>query len=355
VRVLKTCSLGALLGLLLIASACSLGGSSNPPSKSPPGPPAVRLDHVDLPPLAGRTASFEQLEIDQESHVLYAADRTDRGLDVFDVSSATARYLRTIPLSQEPYSIALDPARQRLFTGLDGSSVAIVDLKPGSKTQNTVVGTINTGGTRSVGWLALDAPDNKLYAVNDEEGFISVVDGVKKAVVKRIDGRGTLGAASFDAAAKTLRLAGYSANSVITINTATDAIASEHKLGTACSPIAVLAKPGSKQALVACGAEQRMLTWDIDANKVLATSTEAGRADSAIFSQQGDRFLVAASHYKPVPEVAIYSAASLKLVARYRTTAGSHSLAYDESNRVVYLPDQLQKAAGLLSFRVSGG
>jgi hypothetical protein len=38
------------------------------------------------------------MEIDQAAHLLYVTDRTDNGLDIFDVSTPCAKYVKTIDL-----------------------------------------------------------------------------------------------------------------------------------------------------------------------------------------------------------------------------------------------------------------
>src|SRR5438445_13652564 len=47
----------------------------------------VPINRIPIPPIAGKTASIDIMEIDQVSHLLYVTDRTDNGLDIFDVSS----------------------------------------------------------------------------------------------------------------------------------------------------------------------------------------------------------------------------------------------------------------------------
>lgn len=43
-----------------------------------------------IPPIQGNTASIDILEIDQDAHLLYVTDRTDGGINVFDVAMPAA-------------------------------------------------------------------------------------------------------------------------------------------------------------------------------------------------------------------------------------------------------------------------
>jgi len=97
-------ALGLLLrvavGCLLI-SACTIAD--------------VQLTNTPVPTISGKAGSFDVVEIDQQNHRLYVADRTDKGIDVFDISSARATYLQTIALPSSPNGLAIAPDLGRLF------------------------------------------------------------------------------------------------------------------------------------------------------------------------------------------------------------------------------------------------
>src|SRR5207248_11152924 len=114
-------------------SPAAVGSPSPSPAASPvaqaatPAPttlPAVPADtatvataHVDIPPVSGKTGSFDIMEIDQDAHLLYVADRTDSGVDLFDVSTPTAKYLRTIDTGSPPNGLSLAKNVNKVFTG----------------------------------------------------------------------------------------------------------------------------------------------------------------------------------------------------------------------------------------------
>src|SRR6476469_304092 len=68
------------LVLMAAGSLAACGGSDVPISATP------------VPAIKGQIAGFDNIDVDQAAHRLYLGDRTDRGVDVFDVSGAHAKY-----------------------------------------------------------------------------------------------------------------------------------------------------------------------------------------------------------------------------------------------------------------------
>src|SRR5258707_9006272 len=119
--------LAAIAALALVAC----GGSSQTPTTS-----------AHIPGLAGKAAGYDDIEIDQASQVVYVADRTDTGIDVFDVSSSSPKYVRTVTLPDAPNGLAAaqDLGRHHACTG---SGAAEVD--------NPVTANVLSGATRAPG------------------------------------------------------------------------------------------------------------------------------------------------------------------------------------------------------------
>src|SRR2546429_6500519 len=58
---------------------------------------ALPLPNVEIPPIKGKTGSFDIIDIDQAAHLMYVGDRITQGVDIFDISTPSARYLQTVP------------------------------------------------------------------------------------------------------------------------------------------------------------------------------------------------------------------------------------------------------------------
>ena len=79
------------------------------------GGPEVPISAAPVPALKGQISGFDNIDVDQAAHRLYLGDRTDKGVDVFDVSSAHAIYLQTIAMPSTPNGLAVAPDLARLF------------------------------------------------------------------------------------------------------------------------------------------------------------------------------------------------------------------------------------------------
>jgi hypothetical protein len=91
------------------------------------------------------------------------------------------------------------------------------------------------------------------------------------------------------------------------------------------------------------------------AMKVVSTFPDAGAGDMTLYSEKSDRFFFAASNYtrngQPAPELAIFSGSgTVRFLTAVPTAVGSHSVAYDETNNVIYVQDQEPQQAGLFAF-----
>ena len=99
----------AALGVLgsLLISACASS--------------AVEVANTPVPTLNGQAGNFDNIEIDQGNHRLYVADRTDQGIDVFDISGPQAKFMKTIALSSPPNGLAIS-SDYRLYAGTEAGS-----------------------------------------------------------------------------------------------------------------------------------------------------------------------------------------------------------------------------------------
>jgi DNA-binding beta-propeller fold protein YncE len=126
---------------------------------------------------------MDAIAIDQATHRLYTADRSNQGVDVFDISAGWATYLQTIALPASPNGLALAPDLGRLFVGMGNGSVAVVDIAP---TADRVISEIKTGA-KSVDLLDYSTGQHAVYASNGVEGLLTTIDtntGAVKAQFK---------------------------------------------------------------------------------------------------------------------------------------------------------------------------
>src|SRR5438132_5424640 len=145
----------------------------------------VPLTKTVIPPLAGKTASIDLIVIDQEAHRLYLADRTTNGVDVFDITTKDAKYLKTVDAGSGANGVVVAKNVNKLFAGLNDSNVAIIDL-----TSLAVIAKVNNGGKGRADELDYDPKGNKIYVANSGEGFVTVIDATTNTIVHKFDNLG---------------------------------------------------------------------------------------------------------------------------------------------------------------------
>jgi YVTN family beta-propeller protein len=328
------------------------------PTTLPPVPgdtTAQALTHIDIPPLKGKTVSIDILEIDQATHLLYVTDRTDTGIDIFDVSTSPAKYQTTIALGSGPNGVTVAKNVNKLFVGNDDSTVTVIDIDPLSLKVNTVIATLDTGGVKRADEMDYDPQDKKLYVANTSDGFVTIIDATTNRIIKKIDQLGSgLEQPRYNPGDGMMYLTGSTGNVLYQFDPVNDQLVKKFDVGDTCSPHGLAINPVTNLALLGCGikTQQHTALWDLKAGKVIATFPQAGASDAGIYDSKADRYFLAAANFYRGPQMAIFGGAPVQFLTNVPTVAGSHTVAYDELNRVIYTPDQRPGMAGLISFPV---
>jgi len=238
--------LGAAIGAVL-GTACSVAD--------------VQFTNTPIPTLSGLAGDFDVVEIDQQDHRLYAADRTKRGVDVFDISKPRAAYLQTIALPSNPNGLAIAPDLSRLFAGTSAGSVVIVDIKSGSPTRGTVIKEVATGGGADL--MDYAAAGHQLF-VGGSDGSITTVD----AATGDIKGHFKLGYGleqpRFNQADGSLYVSSPDANALLQIDPSDGTIKNKFYLPK-CHPSGMAISARANQALIACS--KSVVSWDFRTSK----------------------------------------------------------------------------------------
>lgn len=148
-------------------------------------------------------------------------------------------------------------------------------------------------------------------------------------------------------------LTGSGGNVVFRFDPVADTLVAKMDIGVACSPNGLAINPTTNQAILGCSDKktQGVVVFDLTVGQAVASLYQAGAGDSAIYDAQADRFFFAASGYYRGGQLAIFSGSTpVQFITNVPTTPGSHAVAYDETNKVVYVPDQRANSGGLLSF-----
>ncbi len=350
--------------LVLVGCALCILAACGPAATTPAESPSIvttatpTLTHIDIPPIAARTASIDIMDIDQQTHLLYVADRTDSGVDVFDVSKPTAKYLRTIDMGTGPNGLSIAKNVNKLFVGNNNSTVAVVDIDPRSSSVNKVIARLNTGGNKRADEMDYDPKEKKVYVANSDDGFVTVIDAVGNSIVKKIDKLGSgLEQPRYNPADGMMYLTGSDANVIFQFDPLKDELMNRFDVTVPCDPHGLAINPTTNQGLLGCSnrKKQQAVAWDFKTARVIATFDQAGAGDMVLYDAKAGRFLFAASNFSAGAAMAIFSAAPISFLTKVPTAVGSHSVAFEEITQRVYTQDQREGQAGLFSFPLPRG
>src|SRR2546428_643978 len=204
----------------------------------------VPVTKTPTPPIAGKTASIDILDIDQQAHMLYVTDRTDNGIDVFDISTATAKYVKTIDTGSGPNGVVVAKNVNKVFAGLNDSNIAIIDIAPGSSTLNTVVAKVSTGGKKRADELDYDPKDKKIYVANSDDGIVTVIDATTNKIIKKFENVGDgLEQPRYDSADGMIYMTSSDQNAIIQFDPTKDVLVKKFDVGTKCNPNGIAINP----------------------------------------------------------------------------------------------------------------
>jgi DNA-binding beta-propeller fold protein YncE len=315
------------------------------------------LPDVAIPPVEGKTLSVDILEVDQSTHLMYVADRTAHGVDVFDVRTPSAKYLTTIPTGADPNGVTVAKNVNKLFVGAADSTVVIIDIDPASMHYDTVIARLSTGGKKRADEMDYDPVDMKLYAANSDDGIVVAVDAVQNKIIKKFTDMGEgLEQPRYNPADQMMYMTSSDQNVLFQFDPKKDVLVKKFPVGVACAPNGLAINPKTGQALLGCSDKQagHTIVWDLNASKVGATISEVWAGDAVFYSAKDNIFLFAAANRPTGAILGVFTGGpNVRFVGGAPTYVGSHAVAYDETNRVAYTQDQRPNSARLLAFWLS--
>ncbi len=314
---------------------------------------ALPLPDVDIPPITGKTGSFDIIEVDQAAHLLYLGDRTTGGVDIFDISTPAAKYLQTVNTGSPANGVTLAKNVNKVFAGTNDSNVVIIDVDPASPRRNTVIARLNTGGKKRADEMDYDPKEKKLYAANSDDGLVTVVDAVKNAIIKKFENLGEgLEQPRYNPADGMMYMTSSDQNAVFQFDPVKDVLVKKYDVGAACNPNGLAINPATNQALLGCSNRKTPFTvlWDLKTHSVVSMFDQAGAGDQAAYDPKTNLYFFAASNFPPGAVLAIFGGSPVHWIGNLPTARGSHVVGFDATNRVIYTVNQQPNSAGLMRF-----
>jgi hypothetical protein len=312
--------------------------------------PAIKIASTPVPGITTQTPSMDAIEIDQAAHRLYTADRSNQGVDIFDISTPPAKYLQTIPMPAGPNGLALAPNLSRLFVGVGNGSVVVVDTNPTSPTANQMINEVKTGA-KSVDLIDYSAARHVVYASNGVAGTLTTVDSGTGEIKGQFQIGFALEQPRFDAADGMLYVTSPDADALFRLDPDDGTVQKKVSLG-GCQPTGFAINPKSNQGVIAC--RNSILSFDLHRDNSEKFLQQPG-GDIVSYDATVDRFLVGAPFKPGQGAVGILGGNPIVYITTVVTGALGKSAAYDEANDVVYTPDNRPNKAGLASFKMPAG
>jgi WD40 repeat protein len=324
-------------GLLLISACTQVDTSTS------------RITNTPITPTTAATGNFDDVEIDQADHRLYAADR-DRGIDVFDISTPTATFVQAITLPSAPNGLAIAPDLGRLYAGTADGSVQVLDINPASPTAGKLLAAVQTGG-KEVDLLDYSANRHELYASSGSGGTIAIIDANKSAVTGRVKVGYALEQPRFNPADGMLYVTSPDADALFQIDLTTLKVKNKSILG-GCQPTGLAIDPRSNEALIACA--YSTVSWNLRSASG-QNLTQGGGGDVVSYDAKAGRFFVASPGKAAGSTVAIFGGNPIAFISSVVTGAGGKAAAYNETNNLVYTTDFRPYEVGLVAFNIPDG
>ena len=316
---------------------------------------AVPLPGVEIPPIKGQTGSFDIMEIDQAAHLMYVADRNSEGVDIFDISTPSAKYLQTVKTGAKngPHGVQIAKNVNKVFASTTDSSVVVIDIDPASSSRNTIIAKLNTGGKKRTDEMDYDPREKKLYAANSDDGIVTVIDAVRNTIIKQWKDMGEgLEQPRYSPVDGMMYMTSSDQNVVFQFDPTKDVLVKKHDVGVPCNPNGLAINPSTGEALLGCSGKQKpqVVLWNVKTHAVITTFDQAGAGDAAFYSAKTNLYFFAASNFPKGAVLAVLGGSPVHWIGNVPTAVGSHAVAFDETNHVIYTLDQRPNSAGLMAF-----
>ncbi len=288
--------------------------------------------------------SFDGIEADQANHRVFLADRTAQGVDVIDVSGPTPRIAATVDLGAPPNGLAYAPDRNRLFAGLEGGAVAVVDMDRSSARYLGVIDRVTIDGT-SADLIDYSPRTGRVYIGTSQGGTVVAMDASNDVVMDRYDIKSPVGQPRYDPADGKLYVDATGANALLQINPADGRVTRTYTLAPHCHPNGVAINPNRQLALVSCAGSTTLIKLDTGLDEV---SMNVPGGDIVAYDSALDRFAIGSSHGPHDSSIGVLDGQG-RFVGSVAASPNARGAVFDDASGLVYAVG----AAGLLSFSPS--
>jgi uncharacterized protein (TIGR03437 family) len=255
----------------------------------------------------------------------YTANFGSNNLSVIDTSSNTV--VATVPLGNQPNSVALTPDGTRAYVTNGGGDVWVI-----STSTNAVLAKVVVGGYPS--GIAITPDGTRAYVTKDNANAVAVIDTSSNTVIATMNAGTAPGGVAIAPDGKHAYVASVGTNSVLVIDTSSNAVTATVALGT--DPVGVAVTPDGARVYV-LDAAGNLSVIATSSNSVAATVTLPGNEISPFglaLSPDGTRAYVTRF---AANTVAVIDTSSNTVVAMVPLGAFPNGLAFTPDGKYVYV------------------
>jgi DNA-binding beta-propeller fold protein YncE len=293
-----------------------------------------------MPVLA--TATFDGVAADPSGQRLYFADQSNRTVDVVDTSGPSPRLAGSVDVPAPPNGLAAAPNLYRLYVGMDGGKVGVIDVDDASQRFLRVMDTITVDTTPNAAADLLDfSPQTKMLFVGTASGYVIAVDATTDKVTDRFDVMSPVEQPRFDPADGKLYVTTPGSDSLLQLDPSSGKITRTFKQ-KGCHPSGLAINPSRQLALVACRGSMALFNLRSGLDEV-TRSVPGG--DIVTYDAALDRFTVGSSHGPRDSSVGVFDGDG-RFVGMVPSSPQAHGAVFDDATGLLYAVS----ATGLLSF-----
>jgi DNA-binding beta-propeller fold protein YncE len=301
--------------------------------------------------------SFDIGWVDQGTNQYFLTDRSNKSVDIIDAK--TDKFVKRIAgfvgdgakgNVSGPNGVVAIQSGTAAWAGDGDSTVKVIDVKAGK-----IVDTIATGGKKRADEVAWDPKEEVFIVANDadEPPFVTLIstkpghkilakidfpqatDGIEQPAYNPIDGMFYVDIPQLDKQKAKGGLAVIDPKSAKLVKI----LPVDN-----CIPHGLAKGPGSLM-FIGCNAGTakddlpgQMAVFDTKTGTVVATISGAGGSDEAIANDKIGQWYAATSNDRTGPGLAVIDSKTNKVIHKYPTAVGAHSVAVSLANNHVYVP-----------------
>ena len=303
---------------------------------------------VEDVPLGEGTGRIDYQSIDPAAHRLYIAKMGAGKLLVFNTEERKlAAELDGFPKITGVLAV---PALQKVFASVPGAglraSLSVALGIAGLSSGSGAVAILDMTTLREIARLpggvfpdgiAYDANDEKVFVSDEFGGAILAIDAKTDKLVARIDAGGQTGNVQYDPITKRIYAPVQSHDELIVIDPEHLQVGQRYRLGGCRHPHGLAIAPKAAIGYVACDGNDKLLTVDLPAGKVLAAMPVAHDPDVLTIDAAANRLYVA-SESGNLSSFDIAEASAPRALGDVFIGEDAHSVAADPSSHRLYFP-----------------